>query len=192
MADNIQLPSSSVNVATDDIAGVHYPRTKITLGDNGVNGGDVSSGNPLPVTVSNPVTSMTVTNFPLIQTVGGEVTITNLPVTQAVSGTVNIGTLPSVTIANPVTSVAINNFPTTQAVSGTVSVSEVIRTKRSDVVSDSLVYRGEATIGSLDSQSVWRIVRLTIDVNGGVVEQYANGTAAFSHAWADRTTYTYS
>lgn len=51
MADNILTPASGATVATDDIAGVHYPRTKLTLGADGVNDGDVSSANPLPVTI---------------------------------------------------------------------------------------------------------------------------------------------
>ena len=36
-------------LATNDILGVHYPRIKITLGAAGVNDGDVSSANPIPV-----------------------------------------------------------------------------------------------------------------------------------------------
>lgn len=122
MADNIQLPSSTTNVATDEIAGVHYPRTKITLGSDGINGGDVSSSNPLPVSVSNPVTSFTVTNFPSIQTVAGQIEITNLPLTQQV----NVTNFPAtqvvsgtVSISNPVTSVTVSNLPATQAVSAT-------------------------------------------------------------------------
>lgn len=125
MADNIQLPSSTTNVATDEIAGVHYPRTKITLGSDGINGGDVSSSNPLPVSVSNPVTSFTVTNFPSIQTVAGQIEITNLPLTQQV----NVTNFPAtqvvsgtVSISNPVTSVTVSNLPATQAVSGTVNI----------------------------------------------------------------------
>lgn len=38
--------------ATDDIGGVQYPRTKLVIGADGVNGGDVSSANPLPVTMA--------------------------------------------------------------------------------------------------------------------------------------------
>ena len=51
MADNILTPASGATVATDDIAGVHYPRTKLTIGADGVNDGDVSSANPMPVTM---------------------------------------------------------------------------------------------------------------------------------------------
>lgn len=50
MADNIQrdpLPP----LATDDIDGVHYPRTKLIFGADGITAGDVSAANPLPVTV---------------------------------------------------------------------------------------------------------------------------------------------
>jgi len=54
MADNITAKAntgSGVEVlAADDIGGVLYPRTKIALGADGVNDGDVSASNPMPVT----------------------------------------------------------------------------------------------------------------------------------------------
>jgi hypothetical protein len=49
MSDNFAAPGSGLTFATDDIGGVHHPRTKITLGEDGVNDGDVSAVNPLPV-----------------------------------------------------------------------------------------------------------------------------------------------
>lgn len=49
MADNVTFtPGSGGTLATDDIAGVQYPRTKLTIGADGVNDGDVSASNPLP------------------------------------------------------------------------------------------------------------------------------------------------
>lgn len=39
-------------VASDDIAGVKYQRVKVTLGSDGVNDEDVSSSNPMPISVS--------------------------------------------------------------------------------------------------------------------------------------------
>lgn len=50
MADNIVAPATGVALATDDIGGVHYPRTKVAFGVNGV-ATDVSADAPLPVTV---------------------------------------------------------------------------------------------------------------------------------------------
>lgn len=52
MADNTTLASASGGdtIATDDIGGVKYPRSKIVIGADGTNDGDVSSANPLPVT----------------------------------------------------------------------------------------------------------------------------------------------
>ena len=61
MADNTTLNTGTGGdvIATDDIAGVKYQRVKIVQGADGVNDGDVSSSNPLPVdgtvTVSNVV-----------------------------------------------------------------------------------------------------------------------------------------
>lgn len=51
MADNISItPGSGANIATDEILGVKYPRSKMVLGDDGVNDGDVSENNPVPTT----------------------------------------------------------------------------------------------------------------------------------------------
>lgn len=52
MADNVTA-NPGVGGATfgsDDIAGIQYPRSKIIIGANGVNDGDVSAANPLPIT----------------------------------------------------------------------------------------------------------------------------------------------
>ena len=53
MADNTTLPSGDAGgdtLASDDISGVKFPRSKIVIGADGTNDGDVSSGNPMPVT----------------------------------------------------------------------------------------------------------------------------------------------
>ena len=52
MADNIALNpgTGGDTIAADDIGGVKYSRTKLVLGAEGVNDGDVAASNPLPVT----------------------------------------------------------------------------------------------------------------------------------------------
>ena len=52
MADNVELDAGTGGdvIAADDIGGVKYARNKLTLGADGVNDGDVSSSNPMPVT----------------------------------------------------------------------------------------------------------------------------------------------
>ena len=52
MADNILLNlASSVGqiVATEQINGVHVEKIKIVLGNSGIDNGDVSSTNPMPI-----------------------------------------------------------------------------------------------------------------------------------------------
>lgn len=53
MADNLTAKANTGSgtevIATDEIGGVHFPRTKIVIGADGVNGGDVSAANPMPV-----------------------------------------------------------------------------------------------------------------------------------------------
>lgn len=54
MADNViaNPGAGGATFATDDIAGVHYPLTKIAIGDLDSNEGPVSSNNPLPAKIS--------------------------------------------------------------------------------------------------------------------------------------------
>ena len=60
MADNVTLPATGVTIATDDIAGVQYPLTKISLGSDGVDDGPVSSSNPMPVALPGAAQDLTV------------------------------------------------------------------------------------------------------------------------------------
>lgn len=55
MVDNTTINAGSGGdvIASDDIGGVKYQRIKLVYGADGVNSGDVSSSNPLPV-VDNP------------------------------------------------------------------------------------------------------------------------------------------
>jgi hypothetical protein len=50
MADNVgYTPGTGATVAADEIAGVLHQRIKLTLGADGVNDGDLSASNPMPV-----------------------------------------------------------------------------------------------------------------------------------------------
>jgi hypothetical protein len=50
MADDINVtPGSGATVATDEISSKHYQRVKLIEGADGVNDGDISAANPLPV-----------------------------------------------------------------------------------------------------------------------------------------------
>lgn len=53
MADNVNItPGTGATVAADDIGGALYQRVKVVIGADGVNNGDVSTSNKLPVTDS--------------------------------------------------------------------------------------------------------------------------------------------
>jgi hypothetical protein len=64
VADNVTANpgAGGATLATDDIGGVQYPRSKLVIGADGVNDGDVSAANPLPVRVQGVATR---TNGPL-------------------------------------------------------------------------------------------------------------------------------
>ena len=63
--------------------------------------------------------------------------------------------------------------------------------KRIDFIGDTLMYRGEAAPGALETDPVWRIKRVEFGADGDVTETWANGSADFSNAWADRASLTY-
>lgn len=69
---------------------------------------------------------------------------------------------------------------------------EMVYSKRTDFVSDSLIYRAEAAPGTLDTAPSWRIRQLSIGIDGDVVEKLANGSASFNNAWSDRAALNYS
>lgn len=53
MADNVSVntstPGTPAVIASDDISGTQFQRIKLTLGADGINDGDVSATNPIPV-----------------------------------------------------------------------------------------------------------------------------------------------
>lgn len=80
----------------------------------------------------------------------------------------------------------------TLAGSSGTSEEEAVYAKRIDFISDSVLYRGEAAVGSSESSAVWRIRKITIANDNDISETWADGTANFSKVWADRLTYTYN
>lgn len=140
MADNVvaNAGSGGSTFAADDIASVFYPRTKITLGADGVTDGDVSSANPMPisgaVTVSGVATAarqdsqttLLAGGLPAALAAGGGLKVEGVAggVAQPVSGTVtanlaagtnNIGDVDVLTIAagdNNIGNVDIVTVPT--------------------------------------------------------------------------------
>jgi len=57
---------------------------------------------------------------------------------------------------------------------------------------DTVIYKGEATVGSLTSASLWRISRITLNAEGDAVTEWADGVAGFTKIWDDHLTLSYS
>lgn len=64
--------------------------------------------------------------------------------------------------------------------------------KRVDFISDNLLYKGEANVGSSEASPVWRIRKVDISNDGDVSETWASGTSSFDKVWADRASLIYS
>jgi hypothetical protein len=74
----------------------------------------------------------------------------------------------------------------------TSSDEEMPYAKRVDFITDDELYKGEAAVGSSESDPVWRIRKLTIGSDSDVTEVWAGGSAQYIHAWSDRLTLTYT
>jgi hypothetical protein len=101
MADNVgYTPGTGATISADEIAGILFQRIKLTLGADGVNDGDVSASNPMPVAVYGELTdaieAMRMAIQSLNRTIGmaqvnpltGRMLVDGAGVTQPVSGTV--------------------------------------------------------------------------------------------------------
>jgi hypothetical protein len=109
MADNTTYtPGSGLTIATDDISSVHYPRTKIGWGVDGVYN-DASGTNPLPVSVSGTITTTGGLTDTQLRATAVPVSLSSLPalatganvigaITQ--SGAWNVGVTGNVEITN--------------------------------------------------------------------------------------------
>jgi hypothetical protein len=74
-----------------------------------------------------------------------------------------------------------------------ISEEDMVYSKRTDFIDDTLLYKGEAAVGSLDTDPVWRIRKITIAaLDNDVEERWAGGTALFDKAWSDRLTLIYT
>lgn len=57
---------------------------------------------------------------------------------------------------------------------------------------ETIIYKGEASPGVLDTDSAWRIHRITINSEGDAVYQWASGNANYDKKWTDRLTLIYT
>lgn len=63
--------------------------------------------------------------------------------------------------------------------------------KQVDVISDDVIYRGDALPGSATSAASWRVCRITASEYGAAVVEYAEGSTGFNKVWDDRAGYGY-
>lgn len=99
MADNVTLNTMSGGdtIAADEISGVKYQRVKIVEGADGTNDGDISSANPLPVTVATALPAGTAAIGKLAANSG--VDIGDVDITSIAAGDNNIGNVDIASIA---------------------------------------------------------------------------------------------
>ena len=78
MADNVPItPGAGVNIAADEILGVKYPRSKMVIGADGSNDGDVSDSNPVPMKIRGDEFFSGATKYDAKVTSDGELAVTS-------------------------------------------------------------------------------------------------------------------
>lgn len=68
---------------------------------------------------------------------------------------------------------------------------EMAYAERVDFISATLLYRGEAVPGTLESEAKWRIRRITIGADKDTTTEWADGDADFNNVWDDRLSLNY-
>jgi 23S rRNA-/tRNA-specific pseudouridylate synthase len=63
---------------------------------------------------------------------------------------------------------------------------------RIDDSTSGILLVGHANVGSIETEQVWRIQKLSRDIEGNVIVQYAGGQSGFNYAWTARNSLTYS
>lgn len=69
---------------------------------------------------------------------------------------------------------------------------DMIYSTRYDFIGNTMVYRGEAAVGSLNSGAFWRIRRITMATDGDATTEWANGNANFTNVWDNRLSLSYN
>jgi hypothetical protein len=123
MADNVgYTPGVGASVAADDIGGNLYQRVKIVTGADGVNDGDVSSANPMPVSAQSLLVMQRIAALlkPLQQITGGGSNRLSIDV-NAVTTVTTVSTVTAVGTVTTVTGVTTVSTVTTLSNLGTTS-----------------------------------------------------------------------
>ena len=76
------------------------------------------------------------------------------------------------------------------ALEGTTATTGLSFTSRSDEAGG-YTYTGEALIGSAEGAAVWKISRSSIDSNGNVDVDFADGNQEYDNVWSRRTALNY-
>jgi len=175
MADNVTANTGSggSTFASDDIGGIQYPRTKITVGADGTNDGDVSSANPLPVSAALSATDNAVLDA-IAASLAGTLSVDGSGVTQPISGTItaNLSAIDNAVLdaiaASLTGTLAVDGSGVTQPVSGTVT----------------------ANLGATDNavlDAIAASVSGTVTVDGSGVTQPISGTVTANLSATDNS-----
>lgn len=75
---------------------------------------------------------------------------------------------------------------------GRVKTEDAAETLRLEVVSSTIMYKGNASSPSLTSAAVWKLARFTLSSAGGIVIEYAGGVSTYTNVWDNRASASYS
>ena len=68
---------------------------------------------------------------------------------------------------------------------------QMVYSKRVDFISENLLYKGEASVGSSENLPVWRIQKIVIGNDGDVTITWADGNSNFDNVWVNHESLTY-
>lgn len=201
MADNVTVTAGSYTAvaATDDVAGVHYQRTKITLGADGAADMDLDSGqqtmaNSVPVAIASNQSAVPVSlsaAVPAGTNNIGDVDVLTLPALPA--GTNNIGDVDVLTLpALPAGTNNIGDVDVLSVVPGTgatnLGKAEDAAHTSADVGVMALAVRRDANTTLVDTDGDYAPIQ--VDANGGLKVSIIAGAGSGGTSATDDAAFT--
>jgi len=147
MVDNTTLNTGTGGdvIGSDDIAGIKFQRVKLIHGADGVNAGDVATGNPLPTVQTGALPAGT-NNI-------GDVDVLTQPARSHTTDSIRIGDGTDLALVSAAGALVVDGSGVTQPVSGTVSANLNAGTNNIgdvDVLTLPALVAGTANIGDVD------------------------------------------
>jgi hypothetical protein len=115
----------------------------------------------------------------------------NIINTEGFTNTIVLDSFSNVIVENQVDNVIVTGLVGPTGPAG-IAEEDMPYAKKVDFVSDTVMYKAEAPVGTSTSAASWRIQKIEFGIDGDVSITWADGNANFDNIWDNRSSYVFS